>query len=61
PSIGKSGTFVDVDEFLERSTGAITVDTYGGLKDILERRDPKLKVINVKIDPDYESIVLLKP
>ncbi|MCG3109393.1 3D-(3,5/4)-trihydroxycyclohexane-1,2-dione hydrolase [Metallosphaera sp. J1] len=61
PSIGKSGTFVDVDEFLERSVGAITVDTYGGLKDSLERKDSKLKVINVKIDPDYDSIVLLKP
>ncbi|MEL9970215.1 MAG: thiamine pyrophosphate-binding protein [Metallosphaera sp.] len=58
PSIGRINNPVNIDQKLEASIGAITVDTYGGLKEVLER-DRQPKVVNVKIDPRYESIVLL--
>uniref|UniRef100_UPI000B23AD99 thiamine pyrophosphate-binding protein n=1 Tax=Metallosphaera hakonensis TaxID=79601 RepID=UPI000B23AD99 len=41
PSIGRSGVTMDLDEQLERSIGAITVDTYSGLKDILGEKKRK--------------------
>lgn len=60
PTIGKTNYIVDIDKELE-SIGAITVDTYMDLKDSLKNRNPeKLNIINVKIDPNYESVVLFR-
>jgi thiamine pyrophosphate-dependent acetolactate synthase large subunit-like protein len=60
PTIGKTNYVIDIDKELE-SIGAITVDTYMDLKDALKNRNlEKLNIINVKIDPDYESVVLFR-
>jgi thiamine pyrophosphate-dependent acetolactate synthase large subunit-like protein len=60
PTIGKSSRRFDIDKELE-SLGAVTVETYSQLKDALKNRDVnRLNVINVKIDPEYESVVLFR-
>jgi thiamine pyrophosphate-dependent acetolactate synthase large subunit-like protein len=61
PTIGKSSRRFNIDKELE-SLGAVTVDTYSQLKDALKKRDVNgLNIINVKIDPEYESVVLFRP
>jgi len=61
PTIGKSSRRFNIDKELE-SLGAITVETYSQLKDALKKRDAnRLNIINVKIDPEYESVVLFRP
>ncbi len=60
PTIGKTNKRFNIDKELE-SLGAITVETYAQLKDALKSRDlNKLNIINVKIDPEYESVVLFR-
>jgi len=51
---------VEIDKQLEDSLGAITVETYGQLKDIMAEENKGAKIVNVKIDPEFESIVLMK-
>ncbi|QKR00027.1 thiamine pyrophosphate-binding protein [Metallosphaera tengchongensis] len=60
PSIGRTGIHVELDRKLEDSLDAITVDTYGALKSALENRSNGLNIINVKIDPEFESVTLLR-
>jgi thiamine pyrophosphate-dependent acetolactate synthase large subunit-like protein len=60
PTLGKSGRYVEIDKQLEDSLGAITVETYGQLKDIMAEENKGAKIVNVKIDPEFESIVLMK-
>jgi thiamine pyrophosphate-dependent acetolactate synthase large subunit-like protein len=60
PTIGRTNYVIDIDRELE-SIGAITVDTYMDLKDALKNRNSeRLNIINVKIDPNYESVVLFR-
>lgn len=59
PVIGKSNFSVNIDKELE-SIGAYTINTYNELKDALKDAKDSLRILNVKIDPNYESVVLAR-
>lgn len=57
PTIGSSKVRINIDKEVE-AIGAYTIETYSELKDALKERKNSLKILNVKIDPNYESAVL---
>lgn len=57
PMIGKSSFSLNLDKELE-SIGAITINSYNELESVLKEKTDSLKILNVKIDPGYESIIL---
>lgn len=58
PMIGRSLEKKNVDNLLERTLNAKTITDLGQLKEELNKQSEKLKVLNIKIDPMFKSIIL---
>ncbi|MCH4814357.1 MAG: thiamine pyrophosphate-binding protein [Saccharolobus sp.] len=58
PTITRSQTSINVnfDEIVKRTLGGVTVETLTELEEALKSADKK--IVNVKIDPNFESVVV---
>ncbi|AWR97357.1 thiamine pyrophosphate-binding protein [Acidianus sulfidivorans JP7] len=59
PTIGNSKFTLNIDKELD-SIGAYTIYSYSDLKSAINEKKDGLKILNVKIDPEYESAVLAR-
>ena len=59
PTISRSQISIsedtNFDELIEKALGGITVSSINHLKEALQNDN---KIINIKIDPDFESLIL---
>jgi Thiamine pyrophosphate-requiring enzymes [acetolactate synthase, pyruvate dehydrogenase (cytochrome), glyoxylate carboligase, phosphonopyruvate decarboxylase] len=58
PTITRSQTSINVNfnEIVKRTLGGVTVETLTELEEALKSADKK--IVNVKIDPNFESVVV---